>query len=70
MSKKPLNQSTKFTQDFIKTFETDIIFNNEPQNRYKDLKNNLINSNSQKKKKLSDIKNLINTIEDCNLKKG
>ena len=50
MSKKPLNQNTKFTQDFIKTFETDFIFNNEPQNRYKDLKNNLINSNSKKNK--------------------
>ena len=70
MSKKPLNQNTKFTQDFIKTFETDFIFNNEPQNRYKDLKSNLINSNSQKKQKLSDLKNLINTIEDCNLKKA
>ena len=69
MSKKPLNQNTKFTQDFIKTFETDFIFNNEPQNRFKDLKNNLISSNSQKKKKLSDLKDLINTIEDCNLKK-
>ena len=51
MSKKPLNQNTKFTQDFIKTFEKDFIFNNEPQNRYKDLKSNLINSNSQKKTK-------------------
>ena len=55
MSKKPLNQNTKFTQDFIKTFETDFIFNNEPQNRYKDLKNNLINSNSPKKQKLSNL---------------
>ena len=70
MSKKPLNQNTKFTQDFIKTFETDFIFNNEPQNRYKDLKSNLINSNSQKKQKLFDLKNQINTIEDCNLKKA
>ena len=70
MSKKPLNQNTKFTQDFIKTFETDFIFNNEPQNRYKDLKSKLINSNSEKKQKLSDLKNLINTIEDCNLKES
>ena len=70
MSKKPLNQNTKFTQDFIKTFETDFIFNNEPQNRYEDLKSNLISSSSQKKQKLSDLKNLINTIEDCNLKKA
>ena len=70
MSKKHLNQNTKFTQDFIKTFETDFIFNNEPQNRYKNLKSYLINSSSEKKQKLSDLKNLINTIEDCNLKKA
>ncbi len=70
MSKKLLNQNTKFTQDLIKTFETDFIFNNEPQNRFNDLERNPINSNSEKKQKLSDLKNLIDTIEDCNLKKA
>ena len=68
MTKKILNQNAKFVQTLIDTIEPNFSFSNEPINRLKKIKNNESNNNNNKIKKLSDLKEKINSIENCNLK--
>ena len=68
MTKKILNQNAKFVQTLIDTIEPNFSFSNEPINRLKRTKNNDSNNNNNKIKKLSDLKEKINSIENCNLK--
>ena len=68
MTKKMLNQNAKFVQTLIDTIEPNFSFSNEPINRLKRIKNNDSNNNNNKIKKLSDLKEKINSIENCNLK--
>ena len=68
MTKKDLNQNGKFVQDFIDTFEPDFIFDNKAINRLKIIEKNNISQNQNKSELLSDLKNLISSIENCNLK--
>ena len=68
MTKKILNQNAKFVQTLIDTIEPNFNFSNEPINRLKTIKNNESNNNNNKIKKLSDLKEKINSIENCNLK--
>ena len=63
MSKKPLNQNSKYVQKLINTIEPDFLFNDKPINRFKVLQNN-----KDKSEKLLDLKKRINSIENCNLK--
>ena len=64
MSKKPLNQNSKYVQKLINTIEPDFIFNDRPINRFKVIKNN----ENNKTEKLLELKKQINSIENCNLK--
>ena len=64
MSKKPLNQNSKYAQKLINTIEPDFIFNDRPINRFKVIKNN----ENNKTEKLLELKKQINSIENCNLK--
>ena len=64
MSKKPLNQNTKYVQKLINTIEPDFIFNDRHINRFKIIKNN----ENNKTEKLLELKKQINSIENCNLK--
>ena len=68
MTKKILNQNAKFVQTLIDTIEPNFSFSNEPINRLKIIKNRENNNNKNKIKKLSDLKEKINSIENCNLK--
>ena len=68
MTKKILNQNAKFVQTLIDTIEPNFSFSIEPINRLKTIKNNDSNNNNNKIKKLSDLKEKINSIENCNLK--
>ena len=68
MTKKILNQNAKFVQTLIDTIEPNFSFSNEPINRLKIIKNNESNAYNNKIKKLSDLKEKINSIENCNLK--
>jgi DNA polymerase len=68
MTKKILNQNAKFVQTLIDTIEPNFSFSNEPINRLKTIKNNDSNNNNNKIKKLSELKEKINSIENCNLK--
>ena len=68
MTKNVLNQNGKYVQELINTIDTNFRFNNKPINRIKDneLKKALEGTNKQQK--LINLKNRINSIENCNLK--
>jgi len=68
MTKKTLNQNTKYAQELIDMIEPDFFFNNEPINRFTVTKDDNHNVNQNKAEKLSDLKRKINSIENCNLK--
>ena len=65
MIKKVLNQNTKYEQELINSFEPNFSFSNHAINRL-----NISKNNDNKIKKLSNLKNQINSIENCNLKKN
>ena len=68
MTKKSLNQNTKFEQELINTFEPDFNYNEKPVNRFNSTKINNTLELSSKPEKLSELRNKINSIENCNLK--
>ena len=68
MTKKNLNQNTKFIQKLINTFEPDFIFSEKPINRVVATQNTQQNDISDKASKLSELKKQINSIENCILK--
>ena len=68
MTKKTLNQNTKYAQELIDMIEPDFFFNNEPINRFSEAKDDNHNVNQNKAEKLSELKKKINSIENCNLK--
>ncbi len=68
MSKKSLNQNSKYNQELINTFEPDFTFDNKPINRLNILKKNNSQLYSDKQEKLDELKKKINSIVNCNLK--
>ena len=70
MTKSSLNQNGKYVQELINTVETDFTFNNKPINRFQftEIKKNQILQ--EKSTLLNNLKNQINSINDCNLKKN
>ena len=67
MTKKTLNQNTKYTQELINIIEPDFIFNNKPINRFSETKGSNLLNNQNKVEQLSDLKKKINSIQNCNL---
>ena len=70
MTKKVLNQKTKYEQELINSFEPNFSFSDQAINRLNISKNNLSKNNDGKIKELLNLKNQINSIENCNLKKN
>ena len=68
MTKKTLNQNTKYTQELVNMIEPDFFFNDRPINRFATAKDDDHNFNQNKAEKLLELKNKINSIENCNLK--
>ena len=68
MIKKPINQNHSFDLELLKSIEYNYIFNNEPINRSKNKINNTEKSEEDKIIKLTNLKQEINSIEDCKLK--
>ena len=68
MSKKSLNQNSKYNQELINTFEPDFTFDNKPINRVNILKKNNSQLYSDKQEKLEELKKKITSIVNCNLK--
>ena len=65
MAKKTLNQNAKYVQDLIDSVEPDYIFSSKPLNRFKVFDRN---DKDNKREKLSNLKEKINSIENCILK--
>ena len=65
MAKKTLNQNAKYVQDLIDSVEPDYIFSSKTLNRFKVFDGNDIDN---KREKLSNLKEKINSIENCILK--
>ena len=68
MTKKDLNQNSKFEQELINTFEPDFNFSKNPLNRFDTIQSNNPQEILNKAEKLSELKIKINSIENCNLK--
>ena len=66
MSKKVLKQNAKYVQNLINAVEPNFVFSNKPINRF----TIFIDENENKEKKLLQLRNQINSIENCNLKKN
>ena len=68
MTKNALNQNTKFVQELLRTIENNFVFATSPIDRLKQNKSFELNNSQKKAKKLLDLKNKINSIQNCNLK--
>ena len=70
MAKKTLNQNAKNVQKLIQTIEPDFIFSSKPINRFKLAEKISENNNYNKSEKLLELKDKINSIQNCNLKEN
>ena len=70
MTKNGLNQNGKYVQELIDTIEPDFVYSKKPNNRFNLIETKKNNSNQDKPKQLSKLKEQINSIENCNLKKN
>ena len=68
MIKNKSEHSSVYTDELINTIEQEFIFSNKPINRFKNNTEIDINKNLQKNELLEELKNQINSIENCNLK--
>ena len=68
MIKKVLNQNTKYEQELINSFEPNFSFSDQAINRLNISQNSPFKNDEKKIEKLSNLKNQINSIENCNLK--
>ncbi len=70
MTKKVLNQNSKFIKQLINTIEPDFVFSDKPINRFDIINNNQDVLNQNKNEQLLKLKEQISSIENCNLKKN
>ena len=68
MTKKSLNQNDKYVQELINSIEPDFIFSNKPINRFNVIEKNNNIENLNKTELLSNLRDQISSIENCNLK--
>ena len=68
MTKKALNQNSKYTQKLIDIIEPDYIFSNKPINRFKNKNNFNELENNNKKGKIKQLKDQIFSIQNCKIK--
>ncbi len=68
MSKKNLNQNSKFIQELVDFIEPNFIFNNKPINRLNVMRKNEEYLKINKTNELSKLKKKINSIENCKIK--
>ena len=68
MTKKDLNQNSKYAQKMIDIIEPDFIFAEKPLNRMKIRNIQEKTTISQKSEKLDELKKKINSIENCKIK--
>ena len=67
MTKRLLNQNAKYFSELEDLIEPNFVFNEKPINRLNKLEKSL-EKNTGKSERLTELKNQINSIENCNLK--
>tara|TARA_B100000035_G_C20999592_1_gene554226 strand:- start:681 stop:1397 length:717 start_codon:yes stop_codon:yes gene_type:complete len=67
MTKRLLNQNAKYFSELEDLVEPNFVFNEKPINRLNKLEKSL-EKNTGKSERLTELKNQINSIENCNLK--
>ena len=70
MTKKLPDQSMSYKEELLNSIEPNFIFNQKPINRFKIQKIDINNKNLDKINKINELKKLINSIQNCNLKKN
>ena len=70
MTKKALNQNSKYARKLIDIIEPDFIFSNKPINRFKNQNNFNELKENNKKDKMKHLENQIFSIQNCKLKNG
>ena len=68
MYKKSPNQSMSYREELINSIEPNFIFDKKPLNRFKFNEKNNENKNLNKIEQINELKKLINSIHNCNLK--
>ena len=68
MSKKPFYQSMSYKEELINLIESDYFFSKKPINRFKINEINIKKNNLNKVEQIYELKKLINSIQNCNLK--
>ena len=68
MTKKMLNQNSKYDQSFLNKVEPKFEFSNKPINRLKIVKESGIQNKTAKEARILSLKKKINSIKDCNLR--
>ena len=68
MTKKLLDQNMSYREELINSIEPNFIFSKNPINRIKIKKTKNKNNNSNKNIEIIELKKIINSIENCNLK--
>ena len=70
MIKKAINQNSKLNDELINIIESKFEFANKPINRFNFVPKNQGKANGDKRKLLENLKNQINSIENCKLKEN
>ena len=70
MTKKTLDQNMSYNEELLSSIEPNFIFSKKPINRFKNQKTEYNNKILDKRQKIIELKKLINSIQNCNLKKN
>ncbi|MDA9678443.1 uracil-DNA glycosylase [Candidatus Pelagibacter sp.] len=70
MTKKSPDQSMSYKEELLNSIEPNFIFSEKPINRFKIQKIEDNNKNLDKSNQIDELKKLINSIQNCNLKKN
>jgi DNA polymerase len=68
MTKKSSDQNMSYREELLNSIEPNFIFNKKPINRFKVKKTVSSNNNQGKSLEILELKKLINSIQNCNLK--
>jgi len=68
MTKKNSDQNMSYREELLNSIEPNFIFSKKPINRFKIQKTEKNNKNLDKSAKITELKKLINSIQNCNLK--
>ena len=70
MTKKLSDQNMSYREELVNSIERNYIFSKKPINRFKIKKTENSNRNFDKNSRIIELKKLINSIQNCNLKKN